>query len=86
MFILIYSEKFISQLEKMSPKIQKLSIKKIDLFKNEPKHPSLKTHKLNMVLDGYFSFSVDFQTRIVFEYGNKNTIHILKIGDHDIYR
>ena len=42
---------------------------------------------LNGVLNEYFSFSVDLKIRIVFEYGDeKNTVHFLKVGDHDIYR
>lgn len=86
MLNVIYSEKFISQLEELSPKLQKLTFKKVEMFKMDPKHPSLKTHKLNGVLDGYLAFSVDYQIRIVFEYGTKDTVHFLKIGDHDIYR
>jgi mRNA-degrading endonuclease YafQ of YafQ-DinJ toxin-antitoxin module len=86
MLIIIYSEKFISQLEKLSPKFQRVVLKKIEIFKVNQRHPSLNTHKLNGVLNGYFSFSVDYQTRIVFEYGTKDTVHFLKIGNHDIYR
>lgn len=86
MLKILYSEKFVSQFESLDSKIQKLAEKKIEVFKNNIKHPSLKTHKLNGVLFGYFSFSVDFQTRIVFEYGKKDTIHFLKIGNHDIYK
>jgi mRNA-degrading endonuclease YafQ of YafQ-DinJ toxin-antitoxin module len=86
MLRIVYSEKFISQLEKLSPKIQKLTIKKVDMFMANPRHPSLNTHKLNGVLDGYLSFSVDHQIRIVFEYGAKDTVHFLKIGDHGVYR
>lgn len=86
MLNIIYSEKFIVQFESLSPKIQKLAHKRISMFCTNPKHPSLNTHKLNGVLEGYFSFSVDFQTRIVFEYGKSGTVHFLKIGSHDIYR
>ena len=86
MLKIIYSEKFISQFESLEPKIQRLSEKKIKMFITDPRHSSLKTHKLNGILDGYFSFSVDYQLRIVFEYGTKNTVHFLKIGSHDVYR
>ena len=86
MLVIIYSEKFISQLEHLSPKTQKLALKKIDVFRMNPKHPSLNTHKLNGVLSGYLSFSVDYQLRIVFEYGAKDTVHFLKIGNHNVYR
>lgn len=86
MLNIVYSEKFISQFESLNLKLQKITEKKIDIFKNNPKHPSLKTHKLNGVLDGYLSFSIDYKIRIVFEYGKKDTVHFLKIGDHDVYR
>ncbi len=86
MLKIIFSERFISQFESLSPKTQKLAEKKIDIFKTDPRHHSLKTHKLNGVLADYFSFSVDYKLRIVFEYGVKDTVHFLKIGDHDVYR
>lgn len=86
MLKIIFSEKFISQFESLDSKTQKLAENKIEIFRENHRHPSLKTHKLNGVLDGYFSFSVDYQTRIVFEYGKKDTVHFLKIGDHAIYR
>lgn len=86
MLKIIYTEKFISQFELLDHKTQKLAEKKIDIFIVNYKHPSLKTHKLNGVLDGYFSFSVNYQIRIVFEYGKKDTVYFLKIGDHAVYR
>ncbi len=86
MLKIIFSEKFISQFESLNPKIQKLAEKKISMFKTNHKHSSLKTHKLSGALDGYFSFSVDYQLRIVFEYGKKDTVHFLKIGNHDVYK
>lgn len=86
MLKIIFSEKFISQFESLHPKIQKLAEKKINMFKINHRHPSLKTHKLSGALDNYFSFSVDYQLRIVFEYGKKDIVHFLKIGSHDVYK
>lgn len=86
MLKILYSEKFISQFESLNLKTRKLAENKISIFRKNPKHPSLKTHKLNGILAGYFSFSVDHQIRIVFEYGTKDTVHFLKIGSHDVYR
>ncbi|MFA6405011.1 MAG: type II toxin-antitoxin system mRNA interferase toxin, RelE/StbE family [Candidatus Paceibacterota bacterium] len=86
MLKIIFAEKFISQFELLDRKTQRLAERKIDIFKVDYKHPSLKTHKLNGVLDGYFSFSVNYQIRIVFEYGQKDTVYFLKIGNHAIYR
>ena len=86
MLSIVYSEKFISQFEEQSLKIQKLALKRIEMFKIDHKHPSLKTHKLNGVLKDYFSFSVDYDHRIVFEFGEKGIVHFLKIGSHEVYR
>ncbi len=83
---ILFSEKFVVQFESLPLKIQNLAHKKIDIFCTNPKHPSLKTHKLNGVLNGYFSFSIDYQLRIVFEYGKNGVVHFLKIGNHDVYR
>lgn len=86
MLNIVFSEKFISQFESFDLKTQKLTQKKIDIFKANPKHSSLKTHKPGGALANYFSFSVDYKTRIVFEYGKKDTVHFLKIGSHDVYK
>lgn len=86
MLNVLFTEKFISQFESLSPKVQKLAERKIDIFRSNPKHPSLKTHKLNRMLSEYFSFSVDYKIRIVFEYDKKDTVILLKIGNHDVYK
>lgn len=86
MLKIIFSEKFLRQFEALDNKIQSVAEKKIEVFKLNPIHPSLNTHKLNGRLVGFFSFSIDTKFRIVFEYGNKDTVHFLKIGNHDIYR
>jgi len=86
MLKIIFPHKFITQFEELDEKIKDLAERKIDIFKENPKHHSLKTHKLNGRLVEFFSFSIDVKFRIVFEYGNKNTVHFLKIGNHDIYR
>ncbi len=86
MLKIIFSDKFIRQFDDLDEKMQSIAVKKIEIFKSNPKHPSLNTHKLNGRLAEFFSFSVDAKFRIVFEYGNKNTVHFLKIGNHDVYR
>ena len=86
MLKIIFSEKFIKQFENLDNKTQSIAEKKIEIFKSNPKHSSLNTHKLNGHLAKFFSFSVDAKVRIVFEYGTKDTVHFLKIGNHDVYR
>ena len=83
---IVFSEKFVAQFESLPLKIQNVAHKKIEIFAANPKHSSLKTHKLKGPLQGYFSFSVDYDVRIVFQYKEKGTTHFLKIGSHEVYR
>ena len=63
-----------------------LAEKKEVIFRNNPFEARLKTHKLSGKLKDYYSFSVDYQTRIIFEIRNKNTIWFHYVGTHEIYR
>ena len=81
-----YRQTFIRQLKKLPVPLQKEAIEKIELFREDAYHPFLKTHKLSGKLKGSWSFSVNFAYRIIFEFENKNTVALLMIGDHDIYK
>lgn len=83
---ILYSKNFINQFEKLPENIQSDVYNKIDIFKKDNKHPSLKTHKLHGELVGYFSFSINYDLRIVFSYEENKEIHFHKIGNHDIYK
>jgi addiction module RelE/StbE family toxin len=83
---ILYSKNFIGQFEKLSESIRNTAFKKIEIFKKNNNHPSLKTHKLHGELAGYFSFSVNYDLRIVFSYEGNKEIHFHKIGSHDIYK
>lgn len=83
---ILYSKNFISQFEKLSNDTKNIIYKKIDIFKKNNKHTSLKTHKLHGDLSGFFSFSINYDLRIVFSYEENNEIHFHKIGSHDIYK
>ncbi len=58
---------------------------KLDLFIGDPFHPSLKTHKLSGKLKGLFSFSIEYDLRVVFYFTkDKPTKAIfIDIGNHD---
>lgn len=58
---------------------------KIELFISDPHHPILKTHKLTGQMKDFWSFSVNFRIRIIFEYLEDGTAAFLSIGDHSIY-
>ena len=60
--------------------------KKILLFIKDPFNKSLKTHKLSGNLSGYWSFSVNYHLRIMFEFVDGKTVGFVDIGTHGIYR
>jgi len=86
MITLFYTPTFIKQYAKLPHELQAEVKEKIELFKEEPQHPFLKTHKLKGELKDLFSFSVNYKTRIVFMYDSKTEVSLLQVGSHDVYR
>lgn len=61
--------------------------KQIKLLSENPKHPSLRIHKLTGKLNQSWSLSVTKSIRIVYVVLEKNSIYIAAIGTHDqVYR
>ena len=60
--------------------------KKIEIFIKNPHSPSLKTHKLKGELNGYYSFSVSYSLRILFEFINEKEAGFVDIGTHEVYK
>jgi len=77
---------FVRQFRALPLALQAEVIEKIELFKNHKNHTQLKVHKLKGPLAGRYSFSVDYNTRIVFIYQKPNSAVLLVIGDHDVYK
>lgn len=80
------SKDFEKSFAHMPQNIQLLAVKKIALFKTNPSNPQLKTHKLKGKLKNFYSFSVNRQYRILFEFLNKNKVLLFDIGTHGIYK
>jgi mRNA-degrading endonuclease YafQ of YafQ-DinJ toxin-antitoxin module len=80
-----YSPKFVRQYKKLPWELQELAAKREDIFKKDPFDARLKTHKLSGKQDRYWSFSVNYSYRIIFEFAGKESAHFYQIGDHDIY-
>ncbi len=81
-----YTPTFIKQLNSLEPELQEESIEKIELFKGEKNHKQLKVHKLKGRLKNRLSFSVNYRTRIIFDYLSSKEVVLLAIGDHDVYK
>lgn len=82
-----YSAEFIRRFKKLSKEAQERALDAIELFKRKENHNALRVHKLHGKYAGSYSFSVDYQIRIAFDYLDKNSneVLLLTIGGHDIY-
>jgi addiction module RelE/StbE family toxin len=83
---ILYSSKFIKQYRRLPLKIKILFEEKEEIFRINQYDVTLKTHKLHGVFKGYYSFSVNYKYRVIFDYGeNNDTINFHQVGTHDIY-
>jgi addiction module RelE/StbE family toxin len=61
--------------------------KQIALFEENPKHPSLRTHKLTGSLGNLRSISISMSIRMVYTLLDEDNALFVKIGTHDeVYR
>ncbi len=56
---------------------------KLEQFTVDPYDPSLKTHKLSGKLKEYWSFSVDYDERVLFYFTEDEKAVFVDIGSHD---
>lgn len=83
---ILYSPRFAKEYKKLPLKIKILAEDKEGTFRNNPFDPSLKTHKLSGKLKDFYSFSINYQYRIVFHFQEGEKIVFDIIGTHEIYR
>lgn len=81
-----YSSKFAREYKKLSPEIKRLAESKEAIFRHNPHDPRLKTHALKNQLRGFWSFSINRQIRIIFEFSDNQDIWFHSVGSHDIYK
>ena len=80
-----YSSSFKKSIKKHLSNRNKIE-RTIAKFIDNPFNPSLKTHKLIGKLSNYWSFSVDYHLRILFEFIDQKTVGFIDIGTHEIYK
>ncbi len=85
MIDVVYKPSFVRQYRKLPNALREEVGSKIAVFKEDPSHPFLKTHKLKGRLKGCYSFSVNYEYRIVFVYESKKRVALLAVGNHDVY-
>lgn len=81
-----YSSKFAKEYKRLPDKIKAKAEEKEKLFRKNPYHSRLKTHKLTGKFKEYWSFSIDYDYRIIFEFVNKDVVWFHSVGTHEIYR
>tara|TARA_B100000508_G_scaffold74109_1_gene57700 strand:+ start:9076 stop:9333 length:258 start_codon:yes stop_codon:yes gene_type:complete len=84
--VIKYKPSFVREFKKLTEDLRMEALDRINQFKNRENHKKLKVHKLKGKLKNYYSFSVTYSHRIVFEYEDSKTVVFLGIGDHDIYK
>ena len=58
-------------------------LSKLAAFQNDPFDPQLRTHKLSGRLSHLWSFSVEYDLRIIFYFASKDKTVLVDIGTHD---
>ncbi len=86
MIELILDEPFLRILKKWRKKHPELIDRfqqKLTLFTNEPFHPSLRTHSLSGNLSGYWSISINYDQRLIFQFLSDTKVLLIDLGTHD---
>lgn len=80
-------QKDIIKIQEKNKKLADRIEKQIALFEENPKHPSLRTHKLTGSLSNLCSISISISIRMVYILLDENTALFVRIGTHDeVYR
>ena len=56
---------------------------RVAIFQNDPFDPRLRTHRLAGQLEGWWSFSIGYDVRVVFSFGEPNRALFVDIGTHE---
>ncbi len=85
-----FSNEFITDLRKIKHQDKKLTLKiekQLALFKIDPKHPSLRLHKLSGKFRNTWSISITKGVRMIYVLLIHDTAYFVDIGTHDqVYR
>ncbi|MDP3710804.1 MAG: type II toxin-antitoxin system mRNA interferase toxin, RelE/StbE family [bacterium] len=81
-----YSSKFEREYKKLPRNIKLLAEEKEIIFRKNPADPRLKTHKLHGHLKSYWSFGINNNYRVIFEFAEKGVVWFHSIGGHSVYQ
>lgn len=85
MLKITYPERFQKHYKKLSADEKTQFRKKLDVFADNPLHPSLITKRIKGT-DGLFEFSVNMDIRVIWFYEGDSLVALVDIGHHDILK
>ena len=72
--------------KKLPNRIKDKAKEKEEIFRKNPFHPALKTHKLSGKDKDCWAFWINYSYRIKFIFSGEDEVLFLDIGPHDIYK
>ena len=79
-----YSSHFERAFKALPLKIKEQAVERERMFRADCFDKRLKTHKLKGKLENYWSFSINYSYRILFEFSGKNEVGFVDVGKHAI--
>lgn len=77
-----FKRAFKKRIEGRKPLVEKFW-KRAEMFKSNPHDARLRTHKLSGDLQEYWSFSIEYDVRVVFQFATQNRAVFQDVGTHD---
>lgn len=65
------------------PSLEEKFWKRLEIFRDNPHDPRLRTHKLSGDLQDFWSFTIEYDVRVVFQFAPTNRAVFEDIGTHD---
>jgi addiction module RelE/StbE family toxin len=81
-----FTSVYLKSYERLPKHVKRIQDRKEKLFRENPFHPSLKTHKLKGKYKDFYSYSVTRDYRVLFRFLNGDEVIFYDIGTHEIYK
>ena len=79
---IIFSKKFSKKLVKLNKGLKDKFSLRLDIFIDDRKNPILNIHNLNGKYDGFYSFNINADYRVIFRYKTSDIVEFILIGTH----
>jgi len=80
-----YSSHFAKAFKNLPEEVKEQAILREKIFREDCFDARLKTHKLKGDLKEYWSFSINYSYRILFEFQDDGVVGFVDVGPHSIY-